>query len=178
MTPLTPTPPLNCSGMRQSWERCLHLRCLIRPTGASMSCLYHLYLGTLSHHSMLLFLIFIISSSRLVVTSPFFHSHSSSSSSSLSPSECLFVIQSAFNTCQPSWGTSYTVRISFVRAPQDVIREIITGPYGWCYVTVPSYRYPINKTTLHHGNHFFLLLRLSNVLLICNWLLLCIHLCN
>lgn len=80
----------NLSGMRQSWERCLHLRCLIRPTGASMSCLYHLYLGTLSHHSMLLFLIFIISSSRLVVTSPFFHSHSSSSSSSLPQSACLW----------------------------------------------------------------------------------------
>lgn len=73
----------NLSGMRQSWERCLHLRSLIRSIGATMSCLHHLSLGTFSHHSILLFL-FLFSSNRSVATSPFFHPHSSSSSSSSS----------------------------------------------------------------------------------------------
>lgn len=79
----------NLSGVRLSWERCLHLRCLIRPTGTVMSCLYPLYLRTHSHHSILLFLIFIISSNRLVATSPFFHP-CSSSSCSLPQSACLW----------------------------------------------------------------------------------------
>lgn len=114
--------------VRQSWERCLHLRCLIGPTEATMSCLYHLSLGTLSHHSILLFL-FIFSSNRSITTSPFFSS--TLLLFFLPPSlGAPVMIQSAFNTCQPSWGTSYTVRISFVRAPQDVIRGIITRPYG------------------------------------------------
>lgn len=52
------------------------------------------------------------------------------------PRSACFALRSAppphsFNTCQGSWGTSYTARISFERAPQDVIiRIIITGPYG------------------------------------------------
>lgn len=44
----------NLSQVRKSWERCLHLRCLIGPTGATVSCLYYLSLGTPSHHSILL----------------------------------------------------------------------------------------------------------------------------
>ncbi|CAB1448779.1 unnamed protein product [Pleuronectes platessa] len=41
-------------------------------------------------------------------------------------SSCL----SSFNTCQDSSGPGSTARISFERAPQDVIIRIITGPYG------------------------------------------------
>lgn len=125
-----------------------------------MSCLYHFFLGTLSHHSLLLFLIFIISSNRSVTTSPTLLLF-------LPPSERLFVIQSAFNTCQPSWGTSYTVRISFVRAPQDFIRGSSLGLMADVALLFHHKDSPQTKQPSHHRNPFSLL-GLSDDLIICN----------
>ena len=101
------------------------------------------------------------------------------------PRSACFALRSAhpptppFNTCQGSWGTSYTARISFERAPQDVIiRIIITGPYGWCYISVPSHTEPwkclLTSQPSHHTNQNFSL-SLNNVILICNWPLWCVY---
>ncbi len=78
------------------------------------------------------------------------------SSTSLVVPVCAPLCLPSFNTCQDSRGTSYTARISFERAPQDVIIRIITGPYGWCYISVPSHTEPskllLTSQLPHHAN--------------------------
>lgn len=70
-------------------------------------------------------------------------------------SKCLFALHSARspNTCQPSWGGSYTVRNSFERAPQDVIMRIIIRPDGWCYISVPSHTDPTKHPLTSRASH-------------------------
>lgn len=87
-----------------------------------------------------------------VASSPLFHPPSSTYLEAL---VCAPVCLPSFNTCQPSWGTSYTARISFKRAPQDIIM-----PYGWCYINVLSnprpYKVPINKPAVSSCKSFFI----------------------
>lgn len=95
-------------------------------------------------------------------------------------SKCLFALHSARtpNTCQPSWGGSYTVRNSFERAPQDVVMRIIIRPDGWCYISVPSHtdptKRPLTSQASHPANQIFSM-RWNNFILMCNWPSPCIN---
>lgn len=94
---------------------------------------------TISHHPLSFLFLFTLSSKNLCSFLLFFSVHTPPSSTSLEAPVSAPLRLPSFNTCQDSWGTSYTARISFERTPQDVIIRIITGPYGWCYINVPSH---------------------------------------
>lgn len=78
--------------------------------------------------------------------SPLSSVHTPPPSSSFEVPMCAPLCLLSFNTCQDSWGTSYIARISFKRAPRDVIIRIIAGPYGWCYISVPSLTRSLQST--------------------------------
>lgn len=127
----------------QLWETCLCLRCLISPIGGT-EWSWERWLQPLnpppdtlpapslldnpppcpSRHlpssALILPPLHTLVQQISVASSPFFHPPSSTYLEAL---VCAPVCLPSFNTCQPFWGTSYTARISFKRAPQDVIKD-------------------------------------------------------
>lgn len=151
-TPQTPTLSLICSHPRVThkypMESChildLTLRWWTNPTGPGEARISDL---SLQKPPLATLLAPLHASPTSLTPSPitFSPSYSISAKLHLPRKTCLRPSLSALSSehASPPGGAAYTARNSFEGAPQDVVMRIITGPDGWCYISVPSHTHAL-----------------------------------